>query len=82
LIPAFGISIGIGNFLTGLQLNIGEDGLQPIPLLIIFLCQFIFKPLVGFGISKYLIISHPYVTRLAFFLVSCLPVGASQNGFW
>uniref|UniRef100_A0A1I8B829 Transmembrane protein n=1 Tax=Meloidogyne hapla TaxID=6305 RepID=A0A1I8B829_MELHA len=45
LIPIFGVVIGIGNFLTGLQLNICKDGLQPISLFIVFLCQFIFKPL-------------------------------------
>ncbi|KAF7633726.1 hypothetical protein Mgra_00006905 [Meloidogyne graminicola] len=75
LIIYLGISIGFGNLLIGLQLKIKKELIkQSLLILIICIILFIFKPLIGYLITKYLLINHLYVIRLSLFIIYCLPV--------
>jgi hypothetical protein len=96
-IIALGIAIVVGNFIAGLQLQPGLVTKYAKLLALSAICQFFIVPLaspgneitpkyvfrqIGFCIAKYLFGSHPFVVRLAFFLVACTPTGAGKSAFW
>ncbi len=72
--------IGTFMILMGILLDLEilkEIFLQPIPVVIGFVCQYTLMPLIAYGITK--IFKYPPLYGLGLFVVGCCPGGAVSN---